>query len=616
MLQSEDKEERRKSVELLRNNFSVLPDKKQAWKDLIQLMQEGGWSLGHAIGLAFPLIPDKEQAWADLHRLTQDENVDVQSVFALEATFPHIPNKKQAWDDLYRLAQGKPACSMHAAKALGSAFSHISDKKQAWDDLHRLTKDISDNVRVNAAIAISAAFPYIPYKKQAWEDLHRLVQDEVRNVQWSVAHSLGNAFSHLPDKKQAWEDLHRLTQDRDFYTRLYAAEAIGAAFPHIPNKKQAWEDLHFFTQDKDFEVLLYAIVALGTAFPYIPDKKQAWEDLHRLTQHGYSDVQAFANHSLGMASIFKATEAESENELRKELEKALEFFEWSTIEATYFNIAGFCLQFYRLFYAITFEKQDAESEVQKYLAGAKNAVKGSEGKEKLLEAVENLANALTEAQKARDKGFENIKNNLDAYRRYCERAVALLETTEEKAPVVTKLIRKGLPIIDKKIKGLLREIEEKTKKFCKESQGTHYEKISRSAYDSVRGFGEIENPVVAVIRLDRITPLLHRMCNILPEGGRGVICSQLDEIKEAELPDKANIVLNALSCIMVQQENMKEMLAEKDKRIEYLEDKVLPKLDNISYGVSKLKLRSGEIVRSLHEIQNELDKVNYSGLKP
>jgi hypothetical protein len=46
-------------------------------------------------------------------------------------------------------------------------------------------------------------------------------------------------------------------------------------------------------------------------------------------------------------------------------------------------------------------------------------VEGSEIKEKLLEAVENLGNALTEVHKARD--FNDLKSDLNAYRRYCDR---------------------------------------------------------------------------------------------------------------------------------------------------------------------------------------------------
>ncbi len=175
--------------------------------------------------------------------------------------------------------------------------------------------------------------------------------------------------------------------------------------------------------------------------------------------------------------------------------------------------AIFCLPFYRSFYTITFKKQDAKIEVQKYLTEAKIASEGSESREKLLDAVENLANALKEVQEASDKGFNAMKCDLNAYMRYCERATDLLEITEEKAPGATKLIRKGLPIIDRRIKELLGEIEEKAKKLCKESQKTPLEKISRNAYEHVKGLGETENPIKAEISLNGFTPHI-RVCLI------------------------------------------------------------------------------------------------------
>ncbi|MEA1863803.1 MAG: hypothetical protein U9N46_01180 [Euryarchaeota archaeon] len=112
-----------------------------------------------------------------------------------------------------------------------------------------------------------------------------------------------------------------------------------------------------------------------------------------------------ANYSLGRASIFKATEAESEDDFESELNNAIKFFERSSDEAhSSNNPSSFCLPFYRSFYTITFGKAGAEGEVQKYLAEAKSASEGSKNKEISIEAVENLANALKEAQKVMDFG--------------------------------------------------------------------------------------------------------------------------------------------------------------------------------------------------------------------
>ena len=98
-------------------------------------------------------------------------------------------------------------------------------------------------------------------------------------------------------------------------------------FAVLPDKKQAWNDLHQqMTYDNYRDVQQGTTELFGAVFPYIPDKRQAWEDLLLLTQDSDGGVRVSANHSLGRAAIFKATEAKSEEDLRKELENALAFF--------------------------------------------------------------------------------------------------------------------------------------------------------------------------------------------------------------------------------------------------------------------------------------------------
>ena len=67
----------------------------------------------------------------------------------------------------------------------------------------------------------------------------------------------------------------------------------------------------------------------------MPDKQQAWNDLHRLTSDEDSDVRTSSNHSLGRVSIFKASQAETDEDYKKELEKAIEFFEIAAKESSY-----------------------------------------------------------------------------------------------------------------------------------------------------------------------------------------------------------------------------------------------------------------------------------------
>ncbi len=99
------------------------------------------------------------------------------------------------------------------------------------------------------------------------------------------------------------------------------------------------------------------------------------------------------------------------------------------------------------------------------------------------------------------------------------------------------------------------------------------------------------------------------MCTILPVESRKVICSQLNEIEETDLNDKVVIIESAISAVYVQISNLQKQLVERGRWIEYFKDSVLERLDTINYSVFKLKIRSGEIVPTLHEIQTELNNL-------
>lgn len=83
LVQSKDAEERKRAVEELKNNYSILKDKKQAWGDLHRLTKDKDDSVRSSAAVAFGScyshIPDtyKEQTWNDLYRLTKEKNSDL-----------------------------------------------------------------------------------------------------------------------------------------------------------------------------------------------------------------------------------------------------------------------------------------------------------------------------------------------------------------------------------------------------------------------------------------------------------------------------------------------------------------------------------------------------------
>lgn len=400
---------------------------------------------------------------------------------------------------------------------------------------------------IDYVIRLRNNFATIYDKKQAWEKLISLTYNEDSYVRWQSAYALGQSFSYTPDKEQAWMDLIRLTENIDSFVRYIISFTLWSAFPYVVDKNKAYEDLQRLTQHWDFYVMRGAVYALGSAFPHVSDKNQVYADLHNFTQHKDTFARTYANYFLGRASIFKATEVENQEESKNELEKALKFFEKSLIESPDFNQASFCLPFYKSYYTITFDKHSPEAEVQKYLDQAKKAVEGSDSKGKLLEAVENLANALREAKGARK--FDEIKYDLNSYRRYCERATELIEITEEKAPGASKLIRRGLPIIDHRIKDIIAEIREKAKAICKKAKDTPLETLGLETNEKAKKLSEL-NDFSLEFDFDWMTATVFKFCDYLPSDKKPEICGKISAVKNMGAMQKGVIIKETFDYIL------------------------------------------------------------------
>ena len=290
--------------------------------------------------------------------------------------------------------------------------------------------------------------------------------------------------------------------------------------------------------------------SLGSAFAHVPDKELAWKDLHRLTHDEDSDVRMRAYHSLGKASVYKATESEGPYDLRKHFEEALEYFEKSAQESRY-SPAKFCHPFYRSYFALTFQGESQEA-IQKYLAEAKAAVGGSDSRDELLKAVENLAEALQEAQRTKDMQLAGIQCDLKAYMRYCNQAAEYLNQVEKDAPGAAKLIRKGLPNIDQQIKEIIGSIQKKAQTICIQGKGTGTA-LEAAGLELNHWAKELsfENVLKSERSCSRIEYTLQNFCSRLPVDKRSNICEVVKEIsQEEELPNKLTKIELALSFIL------------------------------------------------------------------
>ncbi len=513
---------RRNAVEAIGSAFIHLTDRDRATNDLLALIKDEKWEVrgetAKAIRSAFILLTDRGRAKNGLFDLAKDEKWEVRSAAAnaIGSVFNHFIDRVHAANDLFDLAKDeKWEVRSAAAEAIGYSFKYLDDPNQATEALLKLAEDKDSLVRRNAAEAIGYSFSGLTNKDRATETLLTLAKDEDSFARRNATKAIGSAFDHLTDKVRAWNDLLVLIKRDDGFVLIGAAYALGSAFPHVIDKDQATKALLALMSDKDTNVRTVAAETFGSVFPYIVDKDQATEKLLTLTKDEKSIVRAYANHSLGRVYVFRATESSDKEHFRKELEQAMQFFEKSSREETHSQPAGFCLPFYRSFYMLTFKKEDANAEVQKYLKEARYAVEGSQNKEKLLEAVRNLGNALKEVQKEQD--FIGSKSDLKAYRNYCERAAEMLDEVEGKAPGAAQLVRMGLPIIDVRIKGILAGIEKKTNTLHEQTKRTQLIKLGEEIYGQGKNLPHIEDPIKLIKKINEILNTLSMLCGRLIE---------------------------------------------------------------------------------------------------
>ncbi|AKB44813.1 HEAT repeat domain-containing protein [Methanosarcina vacuolata] len=655
----EDRDVRVKAVYALGSAFSQMPDKQKAWKHLIRLTSDEDWRVrdkaASALGSAFSHMPDKQKVWVDLHVLTNDEYYDVRSsaAFALGSLFSQLPDKQKACEDLTRLTKDNDEdVRLKAVYALNSAFSQLPDKQNAWEHLIRLTKDKDSRVRYDAttsvlvafsqvpdkqkawkylirltkekvvntrhkvAAALGSLFLYVPDKQQVWNDLIKLIKDEDILVRYSAVDALSSVFFNVPDKKQAWNDLIRLTNNENKSVRTGAASVLGSAFSQVPDKQQAWNDLHRLTNDEDSSVRLSAASALGSAFSQVPDEQQAWNDLIKLATDKDSTVRSYANHSLGKVSIFKASQSEKEEDYKNELEKAIDFFEKSARESSYWiNPSRFCLPFYRSFHTIIFKRLESKEEVDKYLVEAKNAVEGSKSKELLFEAVENLANALKKVENLRNLNLETMKGEIGFYRQYCDRAAELMRDTEETAPFATVAMRKGLPILDRNLKELLEDIQKKAKNACKESKGTDAEEIACAINREIQTW-EIGSQEEMAFNVENLIFTLESNIPRIQENQ--YIFNRIQQIREQkDVPKQYGIISTIIP--LIPKIYMEQKVDELENDIKGIKEKIDYVIISLKPGIKEeIEISVGtEILGTgvTHKITIPLQEISYSELK-
>ncbi len=297
-----------------------------------------------------------------------------------------------------------------------------------------------------------------------------------------------------------------------------------------------------------------------------------------------------------------ASQAETDEDYKKELEKAIEFFEIAAKEASHYNPAQFCLPFYRSFHSIIFKRQEAKEEVNKYLEEAKYAIEDSESKKQLIEAVENLAEALKEVQNMENLDLSEMKNELNFYRTYCERAAELMKDTDEKAPFATEVLRKGLPILDRNLKELLEEIKEKAKTVCQISQGTTTEEIACAVSREIQKW-EIGSQNEMTKKVEDVAYLLKTKVSNLPENE--YVLNKIEEMKlESDLTKQYDALLFVIGQIPTVRVVPEDVVVE---NINKVGQELGTKLDGLSQEINEIRISLSPGIKQEIEISSGIE---------
>ena len=179
----------------LRPDFKPILEIPDIWNNLWEIFHQSASemdkslrvSVAELIGLLFKYIPDKQQAWKDLLELSRDDDSFVRQLApqALGWSYAYLPEeqKQTALNDIFQLIRMEDWETRWAATlAVGDVFELVQDKIQSYSVIHQQTVDENPHVRRAAARSLRNAFPFIKNKKQVFEDLFTLAKDDDLDV--------------------------------------------------------------------------------------------------------------------------------------------------------------------------------------------------------------------------------------------------------------------------------------------------------------------------------------------------------------------------------------------------------------------------------------------------
>ncbi|AKB54881.1 hypothetical protein A9239_09990 [Methanosarcina sp. A14] len=295
---SQFSDDRIEAAKQLGTFFEVLPDRKQAFEDLLRLCSDGEDAVRekaiNSLVTVFPNVPDRKLAWDKFVNLTAYpvESVMTAAANALVSVFSLMQDKNKAWENLAGLINSRSSmedANREIVSSLNYIIKEVPDKGQVWKDLLKMGASEYPYVREKSALLLNLVFPELAdgEKEKAWNEVLELASESVdEKIREQATRTLGVIYTQMPEemKDETLETLLELAVSGNPEVQKEALLALPPVFFHIPDKKKAWNDIIKLTGDENEYVRKQAIDALVFIFPEMPDKKKIWADFLNLAK--------------------------------------------------------------------------------------------------------------------------------------------------------------------------------------------------------------------------------------------------------------------------------------------------------------------------------------------
>lgn len=275
--------------------ISSVEDKNLFWRNVLYLIKYlpsddscyDHRSLGKTseiLASVFELIPERMQAWRDLISLFTEEtgNERIIPTASVIAIFSKFHEKLPAWIELVKMMNDQE--SPLPIPLFNNLFYIFKDKWLIWADLNQMGHHQSSKVRSWTAKAIGSIFKDAPSKYLAWNLLFKLSQDEDLSVSKQATSEMILIFDLIDDKDGSWNDIISAIYKNNIFIQRNLLSICESIIPKIGNKLHAREDLLRLSFQGDSSIRLAAMQTFGASFRQIYKEEDLNENIKMINE--------------------------------------------------------------------------------------------------------------------------------------------------------------------------------------------------------------------------------------------------------------------------------------------------------------------------------------------